>query len=148
MKNKFFSVAVMFLLFTHAAFSQKTITGQVTSADEGLGMPGVSILVKNTTTGTRTGDDGNFTLNIPGNDAVLVVSFVGFQTVEIPAGTRSRFDIALQPDVLALDDVVVTATKTLRNLTEVPSRINVVSSKTIEASPALLVEDILRFTPG
>ncbi|NLO00805.1 MAG: TonB-dependent receptor [Bacteroidales bacterium] len=148
MKKNLFLVVAIFLLSTAAAFSQRTITGQVTSADEGLGMPGVSILVKNTTTGTRTDDDGNFTLNIPANDVALVVSFVGFQTVEIPVGNQSRIDIALQPDVLALDDVVVTATKTIRNLIEVPSRINVVSSKTIEASPALLVEDILRFTPG
>ena len=110
MKKNLFLVVAIFLLSTAAAFSQRTITGQVTSADEGLGMPGVSILVKNTTTGTRTDDDGNFTLNIPANDVALVVSFVGFQTVEIPVGNKSRIAIALQPDVLALDDVVVTAT--------------------------------------
>ena len=47
-----------------------------------------------------------------------------------------------------LDEVVVTATKTMRNLTEVPSRISVVNARIIEASPAQLVDDILRFTPG
>ncbi|NLA48088.1 MAG: hypothetical protein GX876_01360 [Bacteroidales bacterium] len=81
MKNKAFFVVPIFLLFVHAVFSQRTITGQVISADNRLGMPGVSVIVKNTTTGTRTDNDGNFSLNVPNVDAIIVVSFLGFQSV-------------------------------------------------------------------
>lgn len=148
MKNKALFVVLIFLLFVQTAFSQRTITGQVISADNELGMPGVSIIVKNTTTGTRTDNDGNFSLDVPNDDAVIVVSFIGFQSVEMRVGHQSRIDITLHSDIFTLDDVVVTATKTIRNLTEVPSRISVISTKTIEASPALLVDDILSFIPG
>ena len=110
MKMKKITTLLVLLLFavSQSALAQKTITGKVINAEDGLGMPGVSIVVKGTTIGMATDSNGNFTLNVP-NGATLIVSFVGYKTVEIPIGNETRFDITLQPDTHVLDDVIVTA---------------------------------------
>ena len=100
-------LALLLVAISQGAFAQRTITGKVINAEDGLGMPGVPVLVKGTTTGTATDFDGNFSLNVP-NDAIIVVSFMGFKTVELPVGTQTLFDITLQPDAIAFGDVVVT----------------------------------------
>ncbi|HNR42780.1 MAG TPA: SusC/RagA family TonB-linked outer membrane protein [Bacteroidales bacterium] len=105
------AILLAFLLFAglQGAFAQKTITGKVTSAEDGLGMAGVPVVVKGTTIGTATDIDGAFTLSVPANAAALVVSFIGMKTVEVPIGTQTHFDIVLEQNILALEDVVVTA---------------------------------------
>lgn len=148
MKSKVFIAAAMFLLLTHAAFSQRTITGHVINADNALDMPGVSIIVKNTTVGTVTDDSGNFSLNVPNNDAIIVVSFIGFQSIEMPVGTQSQFDITLKPDVFALDNVVVSATRTPHSIYAVPASVAVVTKARIEESPALYADETLRGISG
>lgn len=101
-------LALLLFAVSQGAFAQKTITGKVTSAEDGLGMAGVPVVVKGTTTGAATGIDGAFTLNVP-NDATLVFSFIGFKTQEILVGAQSVINVTLSPDVTALGDVVVTA---------------------------------------
>lgn len=105
------TILLAFLLFavSQGAFAQKTITGKVTSSEDGLGMSGVPVVVKGTTIGTATDVDGAFTLSVPNDAATLVVSFIGMKTVELPIGTQTVFNVAMVPDILALEDVVVTA---------------------------------------
>lgn len=105
------TILLAFLLFavSQGAFAQKTITGKVTSSEDGLGMVGVPVVVKGTTIGTATDIDGAFTLSVPDNARTLVVSFIGYKTVELPIGTQTTFNVTMAPDVLALGDVVVTA---------------------------------------
>ncbi|HCU19835.1 MAG TPA: SusC/RagA family TonB-linked outer membrane protein [Bacteroidales bacterium] len=105
------TILLAFLLFavSQGAFAQKTITGKVTSSEDGLGMAGVPVVVKGTTIGTATDVDGAFTLSVPNNAQTLVVSFIGMKTVELPIGTQTVFTVELLPDILALEDVVVTA---------------------------------------
>ena len=100
--------ALLTFLVSQGAFAQRTISGRVISSEDGLGMPGVPVVVKGTTIGTATDINGNFTLNVP-NDATIVVSFIGFRTQELVVGNQTTFNITLQPDVLTLGDVVVTA---------------------------------------
>ena len=83
----------------------RTISGVVNDAD-GRPIPGVTVVVKGTTTGTVTDFDGNFELDIPADAEILSFSFVGFQTQEVQIGTQSLFNIALQEDVMELDEVV------------------------------------------
>lgn len=87
---------------------QQRIAGTVTSASDGTGLPGVSILVKGTSTGAVTDQDGKYTIAVS-NDDVLVFSFVGFESQEVPVGGRSVIDIVMQESIAALDEVVVTA---------------------------------------
>ena len=105
------TILLAFLLFAglQGVFAQKTITGKVTNSEDGLGMVGVPVVVKGTTIGTATDIDGNFSLSVPNDAATLVVSFIGLKTVELPIGTQTVFNVTLEPDMLALEDVVVTA---------------------------------------
>ena len=66
-------LALLLFVVSQGAFAQRTITGRVISGEDGLGMPGVTVLVKGTTMGTATDFNGNFTLNVP-NDATIQVS--------------------------------------------------------------------------
>jgi TonB-linked SusC/RagA family outer membrane protein len=86
----------------------RAITGTVTSADDGLPIPGVSILVKGTTLGTVTNIDGDFTLQVPQSAQVLVFSFVGMATQEIEIGSNTTINVTLSPDNLGIEEVVVT----------------------------------------
>lgn len=84
------------------------VSGKVTSADDGSILPGVSVVVKGTTTGTTTNIDGVYTINTP-NDAILVFSFMGMKTQELAVGGQTTIDVALMTDVTGLEEVVVTA---------------------------------------
>ncbi len=83
------------------------ITGTVTSVEDGLPVPGASIVVRGTTFGTITDFDGNFSLDVPETATHLIFSFVGLKTQEIAIDGRTRIDVALEPDVFGLDEVVV-----------------------------------------
>ena len=76
MKKRLLGVLVLFLVAGVSALAQQTVSGRVATPD-GTPLPGVSVLLKGTTTGTSTDTDGRFALSVPGNDAVLVVSFIG-----------------------------------------------------------------------
>ena len=84
------------------------VTGVVTSASDGLGLPGLSIIIKGTNTGTVTNQEGRYTIDVP-SDGILVFSFVGFETQEVAVGGRTSIDIVMQESMAALDEVVVTA---------------------------------------
>jgi len=105
-KRLVFSLLLLFMFFS--GFSQnRTLTGRI--VDEGnAAMPGVNILVKGTSTGTVSDVQGNFSINIPSSDAVLVFSFVGYLTKEVPVGSQSNITVNMQPDVISLSEVVVT----------------------------------------
>ena len=107
MKKQLLFLLAVFLLVAGATYGQ-TVSGRVTAADDTAPLPGVSVLVKGTTTGTATDSDGRFSLSAPPY-AVLVVSFIGYATREIPVEARTVIDIALEEDVSQLEEVVVTA---------------------------------------
>ena len=89
------------------ALHDKTITGKVTDDAEGTGLPGVNIVVKNTTIGTVTDVNGNYRISVPDDTEVLVFSSVGYTTEEIEIAGRSVIDVALLPDITALQEIVV-----------------------------------------
>ncbi|MCW5912642.1 MAG: TonB-dependent receptor [Cyclobacteriaceae bacterium] len=84
----------------------RVVTGKVTSADDGQGIPGANILVKGTNTGTTSNADGEFSISV-GNGAVLVVSYIGYATQEVSVGSQTVLSISLQTDVTALQEIVV-----------------------------------------
>ncbi|MFD2999383.1 SusC/RagA family TonB-linked outer membrane protein [Pontibacter toksunensis] len=83
-----------------------TVTGKVTDPS-GVGLPGVTVVVKGTTRGTATGVDGGFSLAVPSTGATLVFSYIGYTTQEVPVGNQSVFNVTLQEDAEALEEVVV-----------------------------------------
>ena len=98
---------LLMLAFSLAAFAQgQTVSGTVTDADDGSGIPGVNIVEKGTSNGTITDVEGNYTLNVS-DGAVLVYSYVGYISQEITVGAQSSIDVALAADVTQLSEVVV-----------------------------------------
>lgn len=85
-----------------------TVIGKVLDEKE-LPLPGVSVLLKNTTIGTSTNNNGEYSLNIPDENAngILVFSFTGYQNREIPVNKQNRIDVVLAPDQQSLNSVVV-----------------------------------------
>ena len=105
------------LLLTFAYFTiyaqQKTVTGQVTSEAEGP-LPGVNIVVQGTVQGAVTDMDGNFSIEVPGPEAVLVFSYIGYSTIAVPVGDQMVINTVLKPDITALDEIVVTGYTAVR----------------------------------
>ncbi len=102
----FLLLAGLFLITSSLSAQEMTITGVVTDASTGDVLPGVTVAIKNTTTGTITTPDGNYTLTAKSGDA-LIFSFIGYTTQEIVITTQEKLDVALQPDVIGMDEVVV-----------------------------------------
>jgi TonB-linked SusC/RagA family outer membrane protein len=88
---------------------QREISGKVTAADDGTGLAGVSVVVKGTTNGTSTDANGNFSLSVADKATVLVLSYLGYVTREVPIAGQTSFNITLTPDSRQLGEVVVTA---------------------------------------
>lgn len=105
------AILLAFLLFAglQGAFAQKSISGKVTSSEDGLGLSGVTVMIKGTTVGTLTDLNGAFTLSVPSDAAILAVSFIGMKTLEVPIGNQTVFNIILTPGILVLEEVIVTA---------------------------------------
>lgn len=127
---------------------QLTITGTIVSSDDGMGLPGVAVVVKGTTTGTVTDFDGNYSINVPSSDAILVVSYLGFLKQEIAVGSKTVINVSLEPDTTALDEVVVVGYGTAKKETLTGS-VEQVKAEAFEdlavGSPALALQGR---TPG
>ncbi len=85
------------------------IKGKVTSAEDGSTLPGATVMVKGTTNVTVTDADGNYTLNVPSEAKLITISFVGMKTKEVPIAGQTVINIAMESEVVGLEEVVVTA---------------------------------------
>lgn len=84
-----------------------TVSGKVTSSDDGSPLPGVTVLQKGSSNGTSTDVEGNFRLNVSDAQGTLVFSFIGYTPQEIPINSRTRIDVVLASDITQLSEVVV-----------------------------------------
>ena len=141
------SLKVFFLVLTLFLFGQvqaqvRTVSGSVTSKEDGSPIPGVSIIIVGTTSGTITDMDGEYALNVE-EDASLSFSSVGFISQVISVGAQSVIDVVLAPDVTELSEVVVIGygTRTKKDLT---GAISVMESdeiaQSVEMAPELAMQ--------
>ena len=101
-----------FLCLVHISViwaQERSVTGKVTAAEDGVPLPGVNVVVKGTSLGTVTNTAGIYTINVPANNTILVFSFIGLTTQEIEIGARTTVDLQMGQDVQQLGEVVVTA---------------------------------------
>ena len=129
--KKVFTLGFLWVLLflTGTGFAQDlSIKGKVQSADGYL--PGASILIKGTSRGSTTDSNGDFTLSTPAN-ATLVVSFIGYKTMEIPVGSKTVFDIMLENDATQFNEIVVTALGIAREKKALGYSVQEVSGKTL-----------------
>ena len=105
-KKQIFTVLVV--LFSGVfLYAQKTVTGTV-SENGGIPLPGASVVVKGTSNGASTDFDGNYSLEVQDSD-ILVVSYIGFKTLEVAVGNQTTINVELVEDAESLSEVVVTA---------------------------------------
>ena len=104
--KKYLLFALSLTLVSFLWAQERTVTGTVTDAETGEGVPGANVVEKGTTNGTITDFNGQYKLAV-GEDATLVFSFVGYSSTEVEVGSRSVIDVALDLDVTSLSEVVV-----------------------------------------
>ena len=140
---------VLFLLLALSASSftlaQTTLTGKVTSADEGEPLPGVNVILKNTNKGTATDYNGNYTIEIPADieNPIIGFSFVGYIPEESVVGNRTMVDMELSPDLSTLSEIVVVGYGTLRK-SDLTGSVASIDSETLTKIPALNAAEALQ----
>jgi len=130
------SIALLMFICTHVAFAQQqSISGKITAAKDGTPLPGVNVIIEGTTQGTTSDADGTFKLEVPGPDAVIVFSFIGFTTQRVPVGNKTTIDLSLEEDLTTLQEVVVVgySSQEKRGLT---GAVATISPKDFERVPA------------
>jgi TonB-dependent starch-binding outer membrane protein SusC len=139
----------LFLLLTATAIGKEvatpvpiTVSGRVVSQEDNTGLPGVNVLVKGTLLGTVTDMEGRYTIDAPDDNGVLVFSYVGYTTQEVPIRGRSVIDVTLAPDNVELGEIIIVGygTSRKRDLTGSVAR---VTAEDIDAIPVYNVEQAL-----
>lgn len=112
-----------------------TISGVVTDASDGSSIPGASVYVEGTDEGTITNAEGEFSLDVPGEDATVVVSFIGYSNHTFTVGDQREFEIEMESETQELDDVVVIGYGTTKK-SDLTGSVSAVSSDEINRLPS------------
>jgi TonB-linked SusC/RagA family outer membrane protein len=126
-----------------SAIAQTTITGTVTNKTDKQPIPGASIQVKGTNSGTQTDGSGKFSINIKNTSGTLVVSAVGFETAEITTAGKSVVNFSLSPSSTNLNEVVVTGYSSQRKK-DITGAVSVVKVADLQSVPATSTENQLQ----
>ncbi|TAG20461.1 MAG: SusC/RagA family TonB-linked outer membrane protein [Cytophagia bacterium] len=122
--------SLLFLLFFCVAIlaraQTKSISGKV-SAPDNEALPGVNVLVKGSNVGTATKADGTYQINVPAKGGTLVFSFIGYKSKEVEMGNQSNINVALEADLVNLNEVVVTANAIVREKKELGYAVSTVN---------------------
>lgn len=113
---------------------QRTVSGQVTRENSTEALPGVTVSVKGAKTSTATNNTGNFTITVPGNDAVLVFTSVGYTRKEVTVGSNTNLDVALAEDASTLSDVVIIGYQAVPR-SQLTASVSSISSKDLKDIP-------------
>lgn len=125
------SLFLLSVLLNEAMAQGKTITGRVTDASTGEGMPGVTVQLKGTSTASPTDVNGGYSITVPSAGGTLVFSFIGYNTQEIAIGNQTTVNVRLAVDARQLNEVVVTALGIERQKKEVGYAATTVTDKVV-----------------
>jgi TonB-linked SusC/RagA family outer membrane protein len=117
------------------SYFEVQLSGTVTD-ENGEPLPGANILEKGTTNGTTSDVNGNFSLSVMGENSVLLFSFIGYTSQEVPVGNKTTFNIQLQPDLRTLNEIVVVGYGTVRK-SDLTGAVSSVKSGDLTAYPAI-----------
>ncbi len=134
-------------------FAQGSITGKITRADSGEPLLGVNILVQNTFTGTTTDSEGQYTIEpLQSGEYTLVISMIGFgkhtEKNIVVADNEIQLDVQLKQDVLSSPQVVVTASRNVQDVMELPVSMSVIGPRKINDRAAVNLVEVMKFEPG
>ena len=144
--KKFLQLSFMLLFafaFSESWAQERTVSGKVTSIEDGTALPGVNVVLKGTASGTVTDVNGNYSLSVPANGGVLVFSFIGLTTEEISIDARSVVDIQMSPDVTQLSEVVITGVGE-RSKASYAGSISTLGAEMIENKPLATIDQALQ----
>jgi TonB-dependent starch-binding outer membrane protein SusC len=129
-------LTLLFMASASVAFAQRTVVGTVTSSTDKTALIGATILVKGTDSGTITDVDGSYSIRVSGNDAVLVVSYTGYETQEVAVGAQNSVNVSLTESATSLSEVVVTgySSQQKKDLTGAVGTVNTEDLKQIPSS--------------
>ncbi len=139
-------ILLVFFLFGlgyTATAQERVVTGRVTSQEDDAPIPGVNVVVKGTSVGTATDVNGNYSIRVSSDEAILTFSFIGYVNAEVSVGSRSVVDVQLTSDITQLSEVVVTGygTQIKQDLT---GNIAKVSGNAIQNVPVTTFEQALQ----
>ena len=134
----------MFTLLHGAMAQTRTVSGRVTDQKSGDGLPGVTVLLKNTTNGVSTDSNGAYSLSVPETGGTLVFSSVGMTTQERAIGTESQIAVALETDTKQLTEVIVTGYGAQQERRDIIGSIASVKSSDFKDQPILGVDQALQ----
>ncbi|MFH4967723.1 TonB-dependent receptor [Gaetbulibacter sp. M240] len=140
--KKSFCAAIWCLLSFFAYAQEMEVTGQVTGQEDGIPLPGVTILIQGTQKGTTTDFDGNYAITVKGPDAILVFSYVGFANQTVIVGDRNTINIVLKPSATDLDEVVVVGYGTAKKR-DLTGSVGSVKGSSMEKGKPLTVQSAL-----
>ncbi|MCP9765311.1 SusC/RagA family TonB-linked outer membrane protein [Lacihabitans soyangensis] len=136
-------MVVSLLMTVSFAYAQRKVAGKVTETGSTSGIPGVTVLVKGTSTGTTTDANGSYTIDVPNNSSVLTYSSIGYNPSEEVVGARSEINVVLSLDTKSLSEVVVTGYASQRKK-DITGAVTVVNAKELTATPAASVTQMLQ----
>ena len=145
------SIWFSIFLFTNTVYGQTSISGMCTDEKSGAPLPNANILVKETTFGTVSNNDGEFELSVPIEPPfTLVVSFLGYVSREIIIEEHSeKLEVTLKETFIGTNKIVITASRREQQLMDVPASISVIDNNLIESIPVLnSMNDLAILTPG
>lgn len=116
---------------------ERTVTGRVTSSEEGVPLPGVNIVLKGTTNGAVTDGEGNYSLSVPPEGGTLVFTFIGLKSQEVEIGSRTTIDVQMEEDATQLSEIVITAGGLEVRTKEIGSAQAAVSPQSLTAGKAV-----------
>lgn len=143
MRKLLLAMACVFL-FSHVLMAQeRTVSGRVTSSEDGSALPGVNVIIKGTSSGTATDADGRYSLAVPSGGGALVFSFIGLQSQEVEIGDRSVVDVSLSLDVTQLSEIIVSGVAGATTKEKMTVSVTKVGETLLQTVPALSVASAL-----
>ena len=146
--GKLLAVALLALAALPASAQNRTISGKVTDSATKQPVPGVSVIVDNSSVGTSTNIDGTYTLEVPANAKSLSASCLGYDEVAHEIGNRTTIDFVITESHQKIDDVVVVGYATQKKV-NVTGSVSTVDSKALESRPIVSTSTALQgLMPG
>jgi outer membrane receptor protein involved in Fe transport len=146
--KKDFLLGLILTLVSILGYSQtQRVKGRIIDA-KGAALVGVNIIIKGTTKGTTSDIQGNYALDVQGNEAKILFSFIGYRTQEISHSHRETIDVILAEDDTALEEVIVTGVFDKRTKMESSVAISTLNAKQMSSLAATSSADLLRNVPG
>ncbi|MDZ7743171.1 MAG: TonB-dependent receptor [Bacteroidota bacterium] len=137
------AVTLIFFSFAVSLSAQHTVSGKVIDEETNQSVPGATIIEKGTTNGTISDVEGNYKITVSDINDILIVSYIGYETLEITIDGRSQINLILSPDIKELDEVVVIGYGTQKKKV-VTGAIATVNAKEIEKIPVLRAEQAMQ----